>query len=144
MWRSSFCGLVYRFRPMPTWSSFPGPRRRSPTSPRLRSAGWDIDLTAHVRRGGRVLGICGGYQMLGRRIGDPDGIEGPPAEVEGLGHLDVETRLTGEKLLVEVAGEGSRSAAPFKGYEMHVGRIGGRRLRNGRCSNSPTAAPTER
>jgi adenosylcobyric acid synthase len=91
----------------------------------LRSAGWDIDLTAHVRRGGRVLGICGGYQMLGRRIADPDAIEGPPAEVEGLGHLDVETRLTGEKLLVEVSGEGSLSGASFKGYEMHVGRTEG-------------------
>ena len=94
----------------------------------LRSAGWDIDLTAHVRRGGRVLGICGGYQMLGRRIADPDAIEGPPAEVEGLGHLDVETRLTGEKLLVEVSGEGSLSGASFKGYEMHVGRTAGPRL----------------
>ena len=91
----------------------------------LRSAGWDIDLTAHVRRGGRVLGICGGYQMLGRRIADPDAIEGPPAEVEGLGLLDVETRLTGEKLLVEVSGEGSLSGASFKGYEMHVGRTEG-------------------
>ena len=91
----------------------------------LRATGWDIDLRAHLRRGGRVLGICGGYQMLGRSVGDPDGIEGTPAEIEGLGLLDVETRLTSEKLLREVSGEGSLSGAPFKGYEMHVGRTAG-------------------
>jgi adenosylcobyric acid synthase len=91
----------------------------------LRAAGWDIDLKAHLRRGGRVLGICGGYQMLGRTIADPGGIEGPPAESAGLGLLDVETRLTGEKLLREVSGEGSVSGVPFKGYEMHVGRTAG-------------------
>jgi adenosylcobyric acid synthase len=78
-----------------------------------------------LRRGGRVLGICGGYQMLGRRVGDPNGIEGTPAEIEGLGLLDVETRLTDEKLLLEVSGEGSLSGAPFKGYEIHVGRTAG-------------------
>ncbi|MFX8581899.1 hypothetical protein ABTM27_20810, partial [Acinetobacter baumannii] len=55
----------------------------------LRAAGWDIDIRAHVRRGGRVLGICGGYQMLGKRIADPQGIEGPSGSVEGLGLLDV-------------------------------------------------------
>ncbi|HET9161093.1 MAG TPA: cobyric acid synthase, partial [Caulobacteraceae bacterium] len=69
----------------------------------LRQAGWDIDLRAHVRRGGHVLGICGGYQMLGRSIADPDGIEGPPAMVEGLGLLPVDTVLEGDKVLVEVA-----------------------------------------
>lgn len=90
----------------------------------LREAGWDIDLSAHVRRGGRVLGICGGYQMLGERIADPAGIEGAPSSCEGLGLLDVETSLTGEKLLVEVTG--TRIGGPvFKGYEMHVGRTEG-------------------
>jgi adenosylcobyric acid synthase len=89
----------------------------------LRVAGWDIDLAAHLRRGGRVLGICGGYQMLGRRIADPDGIEGPPAEVQGLGLLPVDTVLQGDKVLVEVAGEAD--GVPFKGYEMHIGRTTG-------------------
>ncbi len=88
----------------------------------LRAAGWDVDLRAHLRRGGQILGICGGYQMLGRRIADPEGIEGPAATVDGLGLLDVETQLTSEKLLVEVSGKACNGGAPFKGYEMHVGR----------------------
>ncbi len=86
----------------------------------LRAAGWDIDLQAHVRRGGQVLGICGGYQMLGRTIADPHGVEGPPAAVDGLGLLAVDTVLAGDKVLVEVAGRAH--GVPFKGYEMHVGR----------------------
>ena len=65
----------------------------------LRAAGFDIDIAAHRRRGGMVLGLCGGYQMLGRTIADPDGIEGPPATVEGLGLLDVETTLSSDKRL---------------------------------------------
>jgi len=93
----------------------------------LRQAGWDIDLLAHLRRGGHVLGICGGYQMLGRRIADPDGIEGPPGSTDGLGLLDVETVLGGDKVLVEVAGRTVAGGVPFKGYEMHVGRTTGGR-----------------
>ena len=91
----------------------------------LRDAGWDTDLRAHLRRGGHILGICGGYQMLGRRVADPDGIEGPPASVEGLGLLDVETALEGDKVLVEVSGEIAQERVPFKGYEMHIGRTTG-------------------
>jgi adenosylcobyric acid synthase len=89
----------------------------------LRQAGWDVDLAAHLRRGGHVLGICGGYQMLGRTIADPGGIEGPPAKVDGLGLLAVDTVLEGDKLLIEVAG--TADSVPFKGYEMHVGRTTG-------------------
>jgi adenosylcobyric acid synthase len=88
----------------------------------LREAGWDTDLKAHARRGGHVLGICGGYQMLGTKIADPDGIEGPAGAVAGLGLLDVETVLRGDKVLVDIAGESADGAAPFHGYEMHVGR----------------------
>ncbi len=88
----------------------------------LRGAGWDIDLKAHLRRGGHVLGICGGYQMLGRRIADPDGIEGPPGSVDGLRLLDAETVLGGDKVLTEVTGRTTAEGVPFKGYEMHVGR----------------------
>ncbi len=90
----------------------------------LRSAGWDVDLQAHVRRGGHVLGICGGYQMLGRRLSDPDGVEGAPGDVEGLGLLDIETVLAGEKVLVEAESE-TAFGVPVKGYEMHVGRSAG-------------------
>jgi adenosylcobyric acid synthase len=86
----------------------------------LRAQGWDVDLAAHVRRGGRVLGVCGGFQMLGRRVRDPLGIEGPAGEAAGLGLLDCETVLTGEKLLRPVAGRDAGGAA-FTGYEMHVG-----------------------
>jgi adenosylcobyric acid synthase len=89
----------------------------------LRANGWDIDLQAHVRRGGHVLGICGGYQMLGRSVADPQGIEGPPSTVDGLGLLAVDTVLEGDKVLVEVAGQAD--GVPFKGYEMHIGRTTG-------------------
>jgi adenosylcobyric acid synthase len=91
----------------------------------FHAQGWHIDLAAHVRRGGRVLGVCGGYQMLGRRVADPDGIEGPPGAVEGLGLLDVETVLAGEKALKRVEGECLANGAPFSGYEMHVGKTVG-------------------
>ncbi len=91
----------------------------------FRAQGWDIDLMAHVRRGGRVLGVCGGYQMLGRRLSDPDGVEGAPDRVEGLGLLDVETVMTGDKTLRPVTGR-LAGGARFAGYEMHVGRtVGG-------------------
>jgi adenosylcobyric acid synthase len=86
----------------------------------LRDAGFDIDIAAHRRRGGTVLGLCGGYQMLGRTIADPDGIEGPPGKVEALGLIDVETVLSGEKRLEPVHGV-TADGAPFSGYEMHMG-----------------------
>jgi adenosylcobyric acid synthase len=91
----------------------------------FREQGWHVDLLAHVRRGGRVLGVCGGYQMLGRRVADPEGVEGPPGAVDGLGLLDVETVLMGEKTLREVKGECLVNGEPFQGYEMHVGRTEG-------------------
>ncbi|KMS57787.1 cobyric acid synthase [Sphingobium cupriresistens] len=81
--------------------------------------GWDIDIRAHHRRGGMVLGLCGGYQMLGRMIADPDGLEGPAGSVAGLGLLDMETRLSGAKTLEQVRGRALD--ADFTGYEMHMG-----------------------
>jgi len=90
----------------------------------LRAAGFDIDIAAHRRRGGTVLGLCGGYQMLGRRIADPDGIEGPPATVDGLGLLDVETTLSAAKRLEPVRGA-TAEGVPFTGYEMHMGVTAG-------------------
>ncbi|WP_299003385.1 cobyric acid synthase [uncultured Caulobacter sp.] len=90
----------------------------------FRAQGWDIDLLAHVRRGGRVLGVCGGFQMLGRRLSDPEGVEGAPASIEGLGLLDVETVMTSQKTLRQVTGR-LPGGARFEGYEMHVGRTTG-------------------
>ncbi|MBP5858659.1 cobyric acid synthase [Marivibrio halodurans] len=87
----------------------------------LRAEGWDIDLLAHHRRGGHILGLCGGYQMLGTRIADPEGIEGPPGEAPGLGLLDVETVLKGPKTLSERAGTAHAGGASVAGYEMHMG-----------------------
>ena len=92
---------------------------------RLRAEGWDIDIAAHVRRGGRVLGICGGYQMLGRRIADPLGLEGVAGSAPGLGLLDVETVLTATKALRPAAGTLAASGAAFTGYEMHLGETRG-------------------
>ena len=91
----------------------------------LRAAGWDHDLHAHVRRGGRVLGLCGGYQMLGRSIADPAGIEGPAGSAPGLGLLNVDTVLTGAKQLRAVTGETVADGVAFSGYEMHVGETSG-------------------
>jgi adenosylcobyric acid synthase len=91
----------------------------------LRAQGWDIDLMAHRRRGGRVLGICGGYQMLGRSIADPDGIEGAPGTSAGLGLLDVETVMTPSKQLTRVNGKHLASGSTVAGYEIHIGRTEG-------------------
>ncbi len=91
----------------------------------LRAQGWDIDLMAHHRRGGRILGICGGYQMLGRRISDPEGIEGPPGETTGLGLLDVETVMVPEKRLSRVRARHLATQTDVSGYEIHIGRTEG-------------------
>ena len=87
----------------------------------LRDAGWDIDIEAHLRRGGHLLGLCGGYQMLGRRIEDPQGVEGAAGACAGLGLLNFSTRLEPEKSLVEVKGRERASGEAVQGYEMHVG-----------------------
>lgn len=85
--------------------------------------GWDIDIRAHHRRGGAVLGICGGYQMLGQTISDPEGLEGAPGAVAGLGLLEVDTLLSAGKALDLVQGHGL--GADFSGYEMHMGATSG-------------------
>ena len=89
----------------------------------VRAQGWDIDILAHHRRGRPVLGLCGGYQMLGRAIADPMGIEGAAGTVTGLGLLDVETVIGGDKTLTQVSGEAL--GAPFTGYEIHLGQTTG-------------------
>ncbi len=91
----------------------------------LRKEGWDIDLLAHVRRGGLVLGLCGGYQMLGRLVSDPLGLEGTPGSTPGLGLLDVETTLLADKTLTRVSGTHGPSGAALEGYEIHLGKTTG-------------------
>jgi adenosylcobyric acid synthase len=91
----------------------------------LREQGWDADILSHVERGKPVLGICGGYQMLGAVIKDPDGIEGPAGQVQGLGLLEVETTMTPEKTLTEVTGRDLVSGAVMDGYEIHIGHTQG-------------------
>lgn len=87
----------------------------------FRAQGWDVDLAAHVRRGGLVVGLCGGYQMLGHRLSDPGGIEGPAETVNGLGLLDVETVLSNDKTLETVTGHSQANGEKVHGYEMHLG-----------------------
>ncbi|KGJ02428.1 adenosylcobyric acid synthase (glutamine-hydrolysing) [Paracoccus halophilus] len=89
----------------------------------LRGQGWDIDLAAHLRRGGHVLGICGGYQMLGRVIHDPEGHDGAPGSDPGLALLDVETRMVADKRLTRI--KGRALGQPVEGYEIHMGRTTG-------------------
>ncbi|MDA0355662.1 MAG: cobyric acid synthase CobQ, partial [Proteobacteria bacterium] len=87
--------------------------------------GWDIDIAAHVRRGGFVLGICGGYQMLGQTISDPMGIEGPAGDSQGLGLLNVNTVMTSNKNLSRVQGLHCASQTLIEGYEIHIGETQG-------------------
>lgn len=91
----------------------------------LRAQGWDIDLMAHRRRSGHILGICGGYQMLGQSVADPQGIEGPAGETPGLGLLEVATVMTPDKRLTRAEATHCRTGLRFQGYEMHIGRSEG-------------------
>jgi adenosylcobyric acid synthase len=91
----------------------------------IRDQGWDIDILAHHRRGGHILGICGGYQMLGKTISDPQGIEGHAICVAGLGLIDAETVMLQEKVLRGVSGRLISDGSRFSGYEMHMGETAG-------------------
>ncbi|HIF5591552.1 TPA: cobyric acid synthase [Vibrio parahaemolyticus] len=109
----------------------------------LKSQGWDKDILRHIRLGGKVMGICGGYQMLGKTIDDPDGVEGEPGSSEGLGLLNVHTVLTGSKQLTktEAVLNLNNQKAKVKGYEIHVGRSRVRdeqplELDNGECDGA--------
>jgi adenosylcobyric acid synthase len=119
--------LVAPGRPLPPADLIllPGSKATLADLAALRQEGWDIDIAAHRRQGGHVLGLCGGFQMLGMRIADPEGIEGPPGEATGLGLLAVETVLSGAKILAEVGGSEIASGAAVEGFEMHVGRMTG-------------------
>ena len=120
--------FVPRGAPLPATARLvvlPGSKATLADLAAYRAEGWDIDIRAHWRRGGWVLGICGGYQILGKRVADPNGVEGPAGEAEGLGLLDVETVMGEEKTLETVSGESVAEGAPFEGYEMHMGATGG-------------------
>jgi adenosylcobyric acid synthase len=92
---------------------------------KFRENGWDRDLAAHRKRGGHVVGICGGFQMLGRTVRDPDGIEGSVTEAEGLGLLDIETVMEPEKTVRNVSARSVQFDLPLEGYEIHLGRTTG-------------------
>lgn len=91
----------------------------------VRAQGWHHDIIAHVRAGGRVLGLCGGYQMLGQTIADPQGVDGPAGTVPGLGLLDVDTVMAGDKRVAPVTGHCALTGAGVSGYEIHVGHTRG-------------------
>ena len=120
--------MVEPGRPIPAEADLillPGSKSTIADLTGLRAQGWDVDIAAHLRRGRPVLGLCAGYQMLGRRLADPDGTEGPPGTVDGLGLLEVETVLAGAKQLVETAGTERSTGQAVRGYEMHIGKTTG-------------------
>ena len=103
----------------------PGSKATLADLAQILAEGWDVDIAAHRRRGGLVVGLCGGYQVLGCRVADPGGIEGPAAEAKGLSLLNVETVLGGDKALNEATGTDIRTGALVRGYEMHMGKTTG-------------------
>jgi adenosylcobyric acid synthase len=96
----------------------------------LKAQGWQQALTKHLRYGGKVIGVCGGFQMLGKTVADPYGVEGKPGLIDALGLLDIDTELTQEKRLVQVSGHCAFADAKVAGYEIHMGRSRGSALEN--------------
>ena len=91
----------------------------------LKKQGWDIDIAAHIRRKGNVLGICGGYQMLGKKISDPEGIEGKDDHQEALGYLNIETIMQNEKTPRKTTAYAPHLNCETEGYEIHIGKTTG-------------------
>lgn len=117
-------------QPLPAcdWVILPGSKSVRRDLELLRAQGWERDLQRHLRYGGKVMGICGGFQMLGNRIDDPEGIEGPPGSIAGLGLLDFDTLLEPGKQLCRVIGQlhlPGAEPADLRGYEIHCGRSSG-------------------
>ncbi|MFY0679326.1 MAG: cobyric acid synthase [Thalassovita sp.] len=120
--------IIEAGRPLPGDADLvliPGSKSTIADLKHFRAQGWDIDLQAHVRRGGHVLGICGGYQMLGQEIADPDGIEGQPSTVAGLGLLKVSTVMKPQKRLALTEARYKATGDPLSGYEIHLGETTG-------------------
>ena len=112
----------------------------------LRANGWDTAIERHLRYGGRVLGICGGLQMLGEQVHDPLGLEGAPGSSDGLGLLAFTTQLEAEKQLRNVRGRLALENAEVSGYEIHAGVTRGSalelpavQLEDGRCEGACSA-----
>jgi adenosylcobyric acid synthase len=123
-----FLDIVAPGRPLPAGADLyllPGSKATRADLAALRAEGWDVALATAARAGARIFGICGGYQMLGRTIADPDAAEGSAGSDAGLGLLDIETVIGGAKTLAPVAGQSPYYAAPVAGYEMHMGRTTG-------------------
>ena len=115
-------------RPLPTDADLiliPGSKSTRADLAFLRAQGWDIDIRAALRQGARVLGLCGGYQMLGTWIADPEGLEGPAGGDPGLGLLDVTTVMASDKRVSLTRGLHPASGTAVRGYEIHLGRTGG-------------------
>uniref|UniRef100_UPI0035C791AE cobyric acid synthase n=1 Tax=Pseudooctadecabacter sp. TaxID=1966338 RepID=UPI0035C791AE len=126
--------IIEAGRPLPGDADLvliPGSKSTIADLAHFRAQGWDTDLMAHVRRGGHVLGICGGYQMLGREIADPDGIEGPATRVRGLGLLDVTTTMAAHKRLALSEAVFDATGDAVSGYEIHIGETVGPDRQNG-------------
>ncbi|MCK0095404.1 cobyric acid synthase [Yoonia sp. F2084L] len=120
--------IIEAGRPLPGDADLviiPGSKSTIADLAHFRMQGWDIDLYAHVRRGGHVLGVCGGYQMLGAEIVDDDGIEGPPSRVNGLGLLDVRTVMVPQKRLALSDATYLPTGDAVSGYEIHIGETDG-------------------
>lgn len=118
-------------QPLPTDTDvviLPGSKATRADLDILRREGWDIDILAHVRRGGRVLGLCAGFQMLGTLVRDPQGVEGEPGDTPGLGLLDMVTEIGADKRLFDIDATELTSGCPISGYEMHMGYTTGTAL----------------
>jgi adenosylcobyric acid synthase len=126
--------IIEAGRPLPGDADLvliPGSKSTISDLAHFRAQGWDVDLFAHVRRGGHVLGICGGYQMLGREIADPDGIEGTATRVRGLGLLDVTTMMSVQKTVTLRDATFDATGDLVTGYEIHIGETTGPDRDNG-------------
>lgn len=120
--------LVEPGRPLPVTADMivlPGTKATLADLAFMRAQGWDIDLRAAHRRGAVVLGLCGGYQMLGQRVEDPQGLEGAPGEAAGLGLLDIATVMTPQKRLALTDARHIATDTAVHGYEIHIGRSDG-------------------
>jgi adenosylcobyric acid synthase len=115
-------------RPLPVEADLiliPGSKSTRADLAHFRAQGWELDLRAALRRGARVLGLCGGYQMLGRTIADPEGLEGPAGTDPGLGLLAVDTVMATDKRVTLTRATHAASGAAVQGYEIHLGRTEG-------------------
>ena len=114
--------------PAADWVILPGSKNVRADLDWLRAQGWEGYLARHLRYGGKLMGICGGLQMLGSALHDPHGIEGDPGSSKGLGYLDFSTTLQPHKQLHNVQGRLAQGGMPVSGYEIHAGVSEGRAL----------------